>query len=77
VKAVKKHGAGIQLTKTNFMKTLLIITSFLSLTACYEDTDVTLHEPGVYKGKVDKHSQSAEERAAILKKRFSQVQTDR
>lgn len=49
----------------------------IGLTACYEDTDVTLHQAGVYKGKTDTHSQTAEQRAAILAKRFSQVQTDR
>jgi hypothetical protein len=59
------------------MKSLFVITALLSLTACYEDTDVTLHEAGVYKGKVDKHSQTFEEREVILKKRFNQVQTDR
>ena len=59
------------------MKYLLIITSLLSLTACYEDVDVTMHQAGIYKGKVDIHSQTAEERAAILAKRFGQVQTDR
>lgn len=59
------------------MKNLLILTSLLSLSACYEDVDVTLHQAGVYKGKVDTHSQTAEERAAILAKRFGQVQTDR
>lgn len=47
------------------------------LSACYEDTDVTLHQAGVYKGKVDVHTQTKEERQAILKKRLSQVQTDR
>jgi len=47
------------------------------LTACYENTDVTLHQAGVYKGKVDIHTQTKEERQAILHKRFSQVQTDR
>jgi hypothetical protein len=59
------------------MKNLLILTSLLSLSACYEDVDVTLHQAGVYKGKVDTHSQTVEERAAILAKRFGQVQTDR
>jgi hypothetical protein len=49
----------------------------LGLTACYEDTDVTMHEAGVYKGKADSHALSAEEREAILKTRFLQVQTDR
>ena len=59
------------------MKRLLILLPLLGLTACYEDTDVTLHEPGVYKGGIDEHSLSAEERAAVLAKRFNQVQTDR
>ena len=49
----------------------------LSMTACYEDTDVTFYEAGEYKGKFDPHSQTKEERSAILAKRFGQVQTDR
>jgi len=59
------------------MKVLLLITMMFSLTACYEDTDVTLHQAGEYKGKLDSHSQTAEQREAILAKRFGQVQTDR
>lgn len=49
----------------------------LALSACYEDAEVTIHEPGVYKGKEDHHALSAAEREAILAKRFIQVQTDR
>lgn len=59
------------------MRPLLLLIAMLSLTACYEDTDVTLHEPGVYKGGVDEHELSAAERADVLAKRFNQVQTDR
>lgn len=59
------------------MSRVFILIMFLGLTACYEDTDVTLHEAGVYKGKPDTHALSAEEREAILKTRFLQVQTDR
>jgi hypothetical protein len=59
------------------MKWLLSLVMLFSLAACYEDTDVTLHEAGVYKGKEDTHSLSAEARAEILHKRFTQVQTDR
>lgn len=59
------------------MRSLLMITALLALSGCYEDTDVTLHEPGVYKGSPDEHALSAEERADILAKRFNQVQTDR
>lgn len=76
MKAKQIHGAGIQLTKINMKYSLLIIALF-GLTACYEDTDVTLHQPGIYKGKVDIHTQTKEERQAILQKRFTQVQTDR
>lgn len=59
------------------MRFSLALLVALGLTACYESTDVTLHEPGVYKGKVDEHALSAEERAQVLKQRFIQVQTDR
>ena len=59
------------------MKRFLIVIAMLGLTACYEDTDVTLHEAGVYKGKSDEHALSAEARADVLKQRFNQVQTDR
>jgi hypothetical protein len=59
------------------MNKLIIVIAALTLTACYEDADVTLHEPGVYKGGDDPHALSAEERADILAKRFKQVQTDR
>jgi len=59
------------------MKYFLLAIMLFGLTACYENTDVTLHQAGVYKGKVDIHTQTKEERQAILHKRFSQVQTDR
>lgn len=59
------------------MRILLLTTLMLSLSACYEDTDVTMHQAGEYKGKIDIHSQTAEQREAILAKRFNQVQTDR
>jgi len=59
------------------MRCLLLIIAFTSLTACYEDSDVTLHQAGSYKGKIDTHSQTAEQREAILAKRFRHVQTDR
>mgnify|MGYP000072931823 FL=1 len=59
------------------MRILLLITLTLSLSACYEEADVTLHQAGEYKGKIDIHTQTAEQREAILAKRFGQVQTDR
>ncbi len=59
------------------MKLLSLMFAALLLSGCYEDTDVTLHKAGVYKGSEDKHAMSAEERADVLKHRFNQVQTDR
>ncbi|MBL4638025.1 MAG: hypothetical protein JKY76_01555 [Proteobacteria bacterium] len=59
------------------MKFSTILVALLFLAGCYEDTDVTLHEAGVYKGSVDQHALTAQEREAVLKKRFKQVQTDR
>jgi hypothetical protein len=59
------------------MKFFTMIVAMLVLAGCYEDTDVTLHEAGTYKGSVDQHTLSAEQRAAVLAKRFKQVQTDR
>jgi hypothetical protein len=63
--------------RTLAMKPLFTLIALLGLSACYEDTDVTLHEPGVYKGNKDEHALTAEERAEVLVKRFNQVQTDR
>lgn len=54
---------------------LFVLT--LSLSACYEDTEVTLHEAHVYKGKADPHEGDPAARAERLRHRFRQVQTDR
>ncbi len=59
------------------MKALIILASTLLLAGCYEDTDVTLHQAGEYKGKSDEHALSAEAREERLKERFLAVQTDR
>jgi major membrane immunogen (membrane-anchored lipoprotein) len=59
------------------MKLFFIGVLSLLLVACYEDTDVTFHEAGVYKGKQDRHDKSAEQREQLLKQRFLAVQTDR
>jgi hypothetical protein len=59
------------------MKYLVLVLVLFSLSGCYEDVDVTIHQPGVYKGKVDQHALSAFEREVVLEKRFKQVQTDR
>jgi hypothetical protein len=49
----------------------------LLLFGCDESTEVILHEPGVYKGKVDKHDLTQAQRDEILRKRIMAVQTDR
>ncbi|MDO8828456.1 hypothetical protein [Methylophaga sp.] len=59
------------------MRLIVFLLGAFLLTACYEDTDVTMHKAGVYKGKEDSHALSAEERAEVLKLRFKSVQTDR
>lgn len=50
----------------------------LLLAGCYESADVTVYEPGVYKGAQDPLLQSkADARSETLQKRFTMVQTDR
>ncbi len=55
----------------------ILIAMPLLLSGCYESPDVTFHEPGVYKGKIDKHELSQDERNEVLRKRIMAVQTDR
>lgn len=64
------------------MKTAIRVLAVLGGTAllagCYDDTEVTVHEPGVYKGDTDPLlNKDAEARAATLEERFNLVQTDR
>jgi len=64
------------------MKTIMhwlsIVGVTLLLAACYESADVTLHEPGEYKGESDSLMKAdAETRAETLEERFNLVQTDR
>jgi hypothetical protein len=50
----------------------------LSLTACAERADVTLHEPGVYKGGEDPLlAKQDPQYAETLQDRFAKGQTDR
>lgn len=57
---------------------LLLVAGVLALSGCYEDNDVHLYEPGVYKGKTDPllsaNTSALDEQ---LKARFQGVQTDR
>jgi hypothetical protein len=57
----------------------LLLTGTAALSGCYQSTDVSLHEPGEYKGKKDPllaYEGSAEQQQKLLE-RFKQVQTDR
>jgi len=56
---------------------LVLISITLLLCSCNEGAVDLPHEPGVYQGKVDKHTQDAATRSSILRKRLLQVQTDR
>ncbi len=54
------------------------LTAAVGLTGCWEDANVTVHEPGQYKGQKDPLlSQQASARGEALKKRFQLVQADR
>lgn len=60
------------------MKFLLLLPLLaFGLAGCYEDTDVTMHKPGVYKGSDEAEVESDPSRAEVLERRFNQVQTDR
>ncbi len=63
-------------------KTLSLALALLGLTAlvgCYEDTNVTLHEQGVYKGETDPllKVEADKQHQQQLRERFRQVQADR
>jgi hypothetical protein len=61
--------------------TMAVALAFLpmSLTACAERADVTLHEPGVYKGGADPllAKQEDPQHIEMLQERFAKGQTDR
>lgn len=62
----------------HIMLTLLLASS-AALSGCYQSADVTMHEPGEYKGKKDPllaYEGSAEQQQKLLE-RFNQIQTDR
>lgn len=58
---------------------LLGLAMMAALGGCYESPDVTVYEPGVYKGKPDPllDKLHAEKRQEQLIDRFQAVQTDR
>jgi hypothetical protein len=69
-------------SKTAFLRAgvcALVFAAAAALSGCYESGDVSLHSPGVYKGKPDSAavmSPSADARDA-LRARFRAGQTDR
>jgi hypothetical protein len=58
---------------------LALAVMSMSLTACAERADVTLHEPGVYKGGVDPllAKQQNPQQIEALQDRFAKGQSDR
>jgi len=56
-----------------------VLASAVAMSGCYESTDVTVHEQGVYKGRKDPllDAKSTAEREEVLQKRFQLVQADR
>lgn len=57
----------------------LVLPLSMALYGCYESPDVTVFEPGVYKGKSDPllDKQKSAQRDQQLADRFNAVQTDR
>jgi hypothetical protein len=64
--------------KSRGILAVALVVAAAGSSGCYEDVDVTVHEPGKYKGGEDPLlSQQASARDEALKKRFQIVQTDR
>ena len=70
---VKKKG------QRQLATALALTVMSMSLTACAERADVTLHEPGVYKGGEDPllAKQQSPQYAETLQERFAKGQSDR
>ncbi len=57
---------------------LAMAVTALSLTGCWESSDITVHEAGEYKGVVDPLlSQNSASRIEVLNKRFQLIQMAR
>jgi hypothetical protein len=63
----------------HYRNIMVILLLSLGLSGCYQSADVTMHEPGVYKGAKDPlvKLQGSSEQQQKLKDRFNLVQTDR
>lgn len=64
---------------TRFVTLLVLCVALVGLSGCYESADVTVHEPGVYKGTKDPllAMQRTPEQQEKLRQRFNLVQPDR
>ena len=66
------------MTIRNAILTAATVVLATGLAGCWDSTDVTVHNPGEYKGEQDPLlAQSASSRAETLTKRFQLVQIDR
>jgi len=59
--------------------TIAALASAVIVSGCYESADVTVHNPGQFKGMKDPllDAKSTAEREEVLQKRFQLVQVDR
>lgn len=59
--------------------TIAALAGAVIVSGCYESADVTVHNPGEFKGMKDPllDAKSTAEREEILQKRFQLVQVDR
>ncbi len=62
-----------------YARAIITLAAAVMLTACYESADVTVHEPGVYKGAKDPllATQRMPDQQQALRERFALVQPDR
>ena len=56
---------------------LVFMLTLVGLNGCYEDARVVIHEPHIYKGKIDLHKETAQLNADLLRQRFDRIQIDR
>ena len=66
------------MTFKNATRTAAAVVLAAGLAGCWDSTDVTVHNPGEYKGPPDPLlAQSASARAGTLNERFQRGQVDR
>ena len=62
----------------NRLATGLVLLAAVTLSGCWESSNVTMHKPGQYKGSKDPLNKAdVAERDEVLRKRFELVQVDR